>query len=102
MRSSPSAVGRKSGAGTGDGASGYVMQSFMGAVNRMKLFRAWSGGSVTVVSLGKGELSFDDVLAVARGGAQVELGPAALDALARGRALVDELAAAPTPAYGIS
>jgi histidine ammonia-lyase len=57
---------------------------------------------VTVVTLGKGELSFDDVLAVARGGAKVELGAEALDALARGRALVDELAAAPTPAYGIS
>jgi histidine ammonia-lyase len=57
---------------------------------------------VTVVSLGKGDLSFDDVLAVARGGAKVELTPAALEALARGRAVVDELAAAPTPAYGIS
>jgi histidine ammonia-lyase len=57
---------------------------------------------VTVVTLGKGELSFDDVLAVARDGAKVELGSAALDALARGRAVVDELAAAPTPAYGIS
>jgi histidine ammonia-lyase len=57
---------------------------------------------VTVVTLGKGELSFDDVLAVAREGAKVELGPEALDALGRGRALVDELAAAPTPAYGIS
>ena len=57
---------------------------------------------MTVVTLGKGELSFDDVLAVARGGAKVELGPEALDALARGRRLVDELAAAPTPAYGIS
>ena len=57
---------------------------------------------MTVVTLGKDELGFDDVLAVARDGALVEIGPAALDALARGRALVDELAAAPTPAYGIS
>jgi histidine ammonia-lyase len=57
---------------------------------------------VAVVTLGKGELSFDDVLAVARDGAKVELGPEALDALGRGRGLVDELAAAPTPAYGIS
>ena len=57
---------------------------------------------MTVVSLGKGDLSFDDVLAVARDGAKVELTPAALDALARGRAVVEELAAAPTPTYGIS
>ena len=57
---------------------------------------------MAVVSLGKGELGFDDVLAVARDGAKVELSPASLDALARGRAVVDELAAAPTPAYGIS
>jgi len=57
---------------------------------------------VTVVSLGKGELGFDDVLAVARGGAKVELAPSALEALARGRAVVERLAAAPTPAYGIS
>jgi len=57
---------------------------------------------VTVVSLGKGDLGFGDVLAVARGGSKVELSPAALEALARGRAVVDELAAAPTPAYGIS
>ena len=57
---------------------------------------------MTVVSLGKGDLSFDDVLAVAREGAKVELTPTALDALARGRAVVEELAAAPTPTYGIS
>ncbi len=57
---------------------------------------------MAVVTLGKGDLTFDDVLAVAREGAKVELGPAALDALARGRAVVDELAAAPTPTYGIS
>ena len=57
---------------------------------------------MAVVSLGKGELGFDDVLAVARDGAKVELSPDSLEALARGRALVDELAAAPTPAYGIS
>ena len=55
------------------------------------------------VEIGVGALSFDDVVAVARGGAPVRLiarrpsrrSPAA-------RAVVDELAAAPTPAYGIS
>ena len=49
-----------------------------------------------------GGLSFADIVAVARDGARVELTAAALDALAAGRATVDKLAAAPTPAYGIS
>ena len=51
---------------------------------------------------GSGGLSFADIVAVARDGARVELTEAALDALAAGRATVDRLAAAPTPAYGIS
>jgi histidine ammonia-lyase len=49
-----------------------------------------------------GGLGFADIVAVARDGARVELTPAALDALAAGRATVDKLAAAPTPSYGIS
>ena len=49
-----------------------------------------------------GGLSFADIVAVARDGARVELTAAALDALSAGRATVDKLAAAPTPAYGIS
>src|SRR5512139_2628644 len=57
--------------------------------------------SATVV-IGDGDLTFGDVVAVARQGARVELSPAALRALADGRAVVDRLAAAPTPAYGIS
>jgi histidine ammonia-lyase len=49
-----------------------------------------------------GGLTAADVVAVARRGARVELGPAALEAIAAARAVVDRLAAAPTPAYGIS
>ncbi|WP_341928335.1 histidine ammonia-lyase [Nocardioides psychrotolerans] len=49
-----------------------------------------------------GPLSVADVVAVARDGAAVRLGPDALTALARARSVVDVLAAAPTPAYGIS
>ena len=41
-------------------------------------------------------------LAVARDGAQVQLTDEARAAIERARAVVDELAAAPTPAYGIS
>jgi len=52
--------------------------------------------------VGRTDLTFADVVAVARNGAKVTLAPAALGALVRGRATVDRLAAAPTPAYGIS
>ena len=57
----------------------------------------------TTVTVGTGPVSLDDVVAVARDGAGV-----AADATRRsraveaGRAVVEELAAAPTPAYGIS
>jgi histidine ammonia-lyase len=54
------------------------------------------------VSLGTGPVSFADLVAVARGGAGVTLDDGARVAVERARAVVDELAAAPTPAYGIS
>lgn len=47
-------------------------------------------------------LTSDDVIAVARGGAQVTLSEDSLRALAEGRAAVDALAAAPEPVYGVS
>ena len=46
--------------------------------------------------------SVDDVVAVARAGATVELAPGVLDRTAKARAVVDELAAQSAPAYGIS
>ncbi len=54
------------------------------------------------VALGTGPVSFAEVVAVTRRGAGVRLTPESVDAIARARAVVDELAAAPTPAYGIS
>ncbi len=54
------------------------------------------------VQVGVGPVSFDDVVAVTRDGAAVSLTEGALAAIDRARAVVDELAAAPTPAYGIS
>src|SRR3954463_15315419 len=54
------------------------------------------------VRVGVGPVTVDDVLAVARGGAEVTLTEEALVAIDRARAVVEELAAAPTPAYGIS
>lgn len=56
---------------------------------------------VTVV-VGVGPVSGDDVLAVARRDARVELSTEALAALAESRAIVDSLAADTAPHYGIS
>src|SRR4051794_9647550 len=55
-----------------------------------------------MVRIGVGPVSFEDVVAVARGGAAVHLTDEALAAVDRARAVVEELAAAPTPSYGIS
>jgi len=54
------------------------------------------------VEVSTGPVSFDEVVAVARDGAGVRLSEAALGAVDRARAVVEELASAPTPAYGIS
>jgi histidine ammonia-lyase len=54
------------------------------------------------VDVGPPPLSAADVVAVARGGAPVELTPAALLAMAGSRERVDALAASAVPAYGIS
>jgi histidine ammonia-lyase len=54
------------------------------------------------VSVGIGPVSFEDLVAIAREGAGVEISEEALVAIDRARAVVDRLAAAPTPAYGIS
>jgi histidine ammonia-lyase len=57
---------------------------------------------VTDVTVTGDPLTPADLLAVARAGAAVRLDPRALDALAAGRAVVDRLAAADEPAYGVS
>ncbi|GAA1061706.1 histidine ammonia-lyase [Agromyces bracchium] len=54
------------------------------------------------VTVGTGPLSIDDVVAVARHDARVELDPAALAEVAASRAIIDDLAADPQPHYGIS
>nr|WP_181788782.1 histidine ammonia-lyase [Streptomyces phytophilus] len=54
------------------------------------------------VVLGPAGTTADDVLAVARRGAPVELSAGALDALAAARRVVDDLAAKPDPVYGVS
>ena len=54
------------------------------------------------VSVGVGALSFDDVVAVARHEATVELADDALAVMAASRAIVESLAADTAPHYGIS
>ena len=54
------------------------------------------------VTVDVGPLAPEDVVAVARDGAPVRLGDAALAAIDAAREVVEALAAAPTPAYGIS
>ena len=54
------------------------------------------------VAVGTGPLTIDDVVAVARDDAPVALADDAREAIARARAVVEALAAAPTPAYGVS
>ncbi|HET7193522.1 MAG TPA: aromatic amino acid lyase, partial [Nocardioides sp.] len=54
------------------------------------------------IRVGTGPVSFDDVVAVCRDGAGVVLTDEAVTAIQQARAVVDDLAAAPTPAYGIS
>src|SRR4051794_8333326 len=55
-----------------------------------------------MVTVGVGPVSFAELVAVARGGEPVELGEDAVAAIGRARAVVEELAAAETPAYGVS
>ncbi|MEJ7772593.1 MAG: histidine ammonia-lyase [Geodermatophilaceae bacterium] len=57
---------------------------------------------MTPVPVDVGPLSSADIVAVARGGIAVALTDAALAAMARSRRVVEELAAAASPVYGIS
>ncbi|MFI0903979.1 histidine ammonia-lyase [Streptomyces sioyaensis] len=54
------------------------------------------------VVLGTSGTSAQDVIAVARGAARIELSEEALAAVAASRAFIDELAAKPDPVYGVS
>ncbi|MFE6496806.1 histidine ammonia-lyase [Streptomyces sp. NPDC057748] len=54
------------------------------------------------VVVGTSGTTAQDVIAVARGNARVELSAAAVDALAAARGIVDALAAEPEPVYGVS
>lgn len=57
---------------------------------------------VETVTVGIGALTIEDVVAVARHGAAVSIDPAALEEVAATRTRIEELAAEPTPVYGVS
>jgi histidine ammonia-lyase len=57
---------------------------------------------MSVVTIGSIPLTVDQVVLVARNGAQVELDGAARDRVAASRAVVEALAADPAPHYGVS
>src|SRR5690554_2102562 len=54
------------------------------------------------VTIGIGALSFDDIVAVARHGAQVELSAESLQAISASRDIIEALADDPRPHYGVS
>ncbi|MDO5031989.1 histidine ammonia-lyase [Corynebacterium sp.] len=56
----------------------------------------------STVTVGIGALSIEEVVAVARYGAAVEIDPAALEEVAATRSHIEKLAKDPTPVYGIS
>ena len=58
--------------------------------------------TISPVSVGVGALTFDDVVAVARRDARVELTSESLSAMTQSRAIVEALAADSAPHYGIS
>ncbi|MHB9004051.1 MAG: histidine ammonia-lyase [Coriobacteriia bacterium] len=54
------------------------------------------------VIVGEGALRIDDVVAVAREGARVEIAPRAVEAMAASRAIIDRMAHSGEPVYGVS
>src|SRR5690606_21444466 len=62
----------------------------------------FTGDAGRVVRVGVGALSVDEVVAVARYGARVELAADAVEAMAASRSIIEALANDPAPHYGVS
>jgi histidine ammonia-lyase len=86
---------------TARGLAGFRVPGFDGRMGAAHPEDRVETPSATV-QVGTGPVSFDDVVAVARHGAGVELTPDAREAIGRARAVVERLAGDATPAYGIS
>ncbi len=68
----------------------------------MSISSAPAATGIPPVTVGQGPLRIADVVAVARHDARIVLDPAALDAVAASRSIIDGLAADPAAHYGIS
>ena len=75
------------------------MTTYPAAMAAHRAERSPVQGSVTV---GAGPLTAGDVVAVARGGAQVQLAAEGLASIRRGREIIEALAHDPEPHYGVS
>jgi histidine ammonia-lyase len=64
--------------------------------------RAATGDDQAEIVVGPAGVTAEQVIAVARRDARVKLAPEAFEIIVSSRRIVDELAASPTPAYGIS
>ena len=78
---------------------GYETLSAAGTLVRWR--RSPNVPGMTVI-VGTGPVSFADVVAVARGGAAVELADDAVAAIEASRIHIEALAANPSPVYGVS
>jgi histidine ammonia-lyase len=72
------------------------------AVTRSVSVRTLLNMDMHTVVVGTSQATAEDVVAVARRGARIELAPEAVAALAAAREVVDALAAKPEPVYGVS
>src|ERR1700754_668468 len=90
------------------GGGGCVLSQIRDSTATDRVRTARSGGDIgsmfkpPAVTLGVGAPTRDEVVAVARHGAPVELSSGALEAIARSRAVIDDLASDTRPHYGVS
>lgn len=84
------------------GLTGRKGLSSARVVTRWDSVRTLLNMDMHTVVVGTSGTTAQDVIAVARGNARVELSPEALAALAKAREIVDALAARPEPVYGVS
>jgi histidine ammonia-lyase len=91
---------RAGAAGAAEPAAGA--RAAAGASGATRAGASPAAGQPDEVRVGPADVTAADVVAVARHDARVQLAPAALEAMAASRRVINDLAASPAPAYGIS